>query len=317
MKVKVDCQHKIFLPDVGMYVGCGRCAVCRQKRSNSWFVRLWHEQKYSLSSLFFTLTYNNEHLPTKEITCLTDGGDRYFELDDPHFRGSSGDCRKVTMSVPTFEPNDVKKFIKLIRFELGSRCAVKYFIIGEYCPTTYRPHYHGILFNFPREYWHLLDKYWSSKYGFIKTSPVCTDNHIRYVSKYCTQSTALPSLYNLKQLRFRTMASHGLGLSYIENAEVFQYHKDTLSCQVKIGGYDYALPRYYRDKIFDEEEKEVIRNVAIEADKQYRAWYKSKFFDTGYDTSYPQVRRRYLEVYDAFMKKVKDKSKKRKIHESV
>lgn len=317
MKVKLECQHKIFLKDVGMYVGCGRCAVCRQKRSNEWYVRLTQEQKCSHSSLFFTLTYNDEHLPYKEIDCITDGCGRYFEPGTKYFVGSRSNFTRVKLQVPSFEPNDIKKLLKLIRYELNGTREIKYFIVGEYCPTSYRPHYHGVIFNFPRKYWYMLYKYWAASKGYIKVSTVCTDNHIRYVSKYCTEITTLPPLYNLKALRFRTMASKGLGLSYIENAENYLYHKNTLSCQVKINGFDYHLPRYYREKIFDDEEKELIRKAAEEAQEEYKAWYKRQYVDTGYDQGYPLNRYKYREVYNDFIQKVKDKSKKRKIHESL
>ena len=48
-------------------------------------------------------------------------------------------------------------------------------------------------------------------------------------------------------------------MSYLEDA--YNYHKDTLANFATYpGGIKGSLPRYYKDKIFDEEEKEIIKN---------------------------------------------------------
>lgn len=105
-------------------------------------------------------------------------------------------------------------------------------------------------------------------------------------------------------MRFRTQCSHYIGLDYINNPEVVNYHKTTLNTTVMIDGIKYAMPRYYRDKIFDDEDKETIRKNAEEAAINYDKWYKEKFIDTGYDTP---NRTRSKEVYNDFIKKVKKK----------
>lgn len=63
--------------------------------------------------------------------------------------------------------------------------------------------------------------------------------------------------------------SQGLGKSYIDNPSVRAYHKRDLSKNYVTtkGGYRVAMPRYYREKLLDEFEKEAQRgiiNVALE-----------------------------------------------------
>ena len=43
---------------------CGRCFECQKAYSNEWALRLYHEKKYHLYSLFLTLTYDDAHCPS-------------------------------------------------------------------------------------------------------------------------------------------------------------------------------------------------------------------------------------------------------------
>ena len=47
-----------------MYVPCGHCTNCVTNYRNNLARRLDLEKEGSVSSLFFTLTYDNEHIPT-------------------------------------------------------------------------------------------------------------------------------------------------------------------------------------------------------------------------------------------------------------
>ena len=46
-----------------VYVDCGKCSACLHKKSAELTNRVASEVKQHLYSLFFTLTYDNEHLP--------------------------------------------------------------------------------------------------------------------------------------------------------------------------------------------------------------------------------------------------------------
>lgn len=91
-------------------IPCGGCIGCRIDRSQQWAVRLMHEANYWDQKCFVTLTYDELTVPSNGSLCK-----------DHH-----------------------QKFLKRLRKAHGGK--IKYFLCGEYGETTYRPHYHAILF---------------------------------------------------------------------------------------------------------------------------------------------------------------------------
>ena len=51
-----------------LYVGCRKCSSCLNKRSIQWIERIEKECKLHRYSVFFTLTYDNDHLPYYSLT---------------------------------------------------------------------------------------------------------------------------------------------------------------------------------------------------------------------------------------------------------
>lgn len=90
-------------------VPCGRCFGCRLERSKMWAVRCMHESQMHDASSFVTLTYSDDHLPVN-------GSLNYKDFQD---------------------------FMKRLRKRYG---AVRYYMCGEYGETTWRPHFHALLF---------------------------------------------------------------------------------------------------------------------------------------------------------------------------
>lgn len=106
-------------------VPCGKCDGCRLDRSKAWADRMLAEYEYPVSpecrrkALFITLTYDDAHLPL--VTCT-----------DRQRRG-------------TLKQRDTQLFLKRLRKHFVPR-KLRYFVCGEYGGTTFRPHYHMILF---------------------------------------------------------------------------------------------------------------------------------------------------------------------------
>lgn len=109
---------------------CGQCKSCKLEKSRQWAARMMHEAAYweefkNKSSLFLTLTYNDEHLPM------------YGTLVKEH----------------------IQEFFKRLRWHIG-RDKLRYYVVGEYgsqcpdheiincpvCGPLQRPHYHAIIF---------------------------------------------------------------------------------------------------------------------------------------------------------------------------
>lgn len=258
-RVRLECQRQISVlnPKSGRYikVGCGKCPVCRMKRSNQWFVRLRKQLDSSKSAYFVTLTYSDENIPH-------------------HANGT-----------PTFCKSDLQKFNKRVRKHLSKLSGYseiqgyKYFLVAEYGPTTLRPHYHAILFNLPtndlEEARKFLEKRWDK--GFVTVS-FLNSKRIHYTAKYCTAITLLPKELMTKEFRPFTLCSKHLGVCYLTD-DIIHYHQMELNTKVKIDGFDYAMPRYYRNKIFDEYTLEMLAEAAEAEADEYQWDYFTRFYD--------------------------------------
>lgn len=104
-------------------IPCGKCVGCRMEYSRQWANRCMLELEYHESAYFVTLTYDDYHVPRS-----------YYP--DP-------DTGEAQLSL-TLQPDDVTLFLKRLRKNTGQE--FRYFYCGEYGPSTWRPHYHLIIF---------------------------------------------------------------------------------------------------------------------------------------------------------------------------
>lgn len=166
------CDNPSYLKDKDMYVPCGQCLACRSAKTAHWLDRLDNEARMSASVLFITLTYDNEHVPLLEYdegakafySNRTPNDDIY--VDDYHqydlfFRFPQVEDRRNVFTnnlkkCSYVNKTDVQKFLKRLRSLIAydrenlipenANKALRYFIVSEYGPKTYRAHYHGLLF---------------------------------------------------------------------------------------------------------------------------------------------------------------------------
>lgn len=227
-------------------VPCGKCFECLQKRRNDWTFRISKELEVSTAAHFITLTYDEDNLPRDEN-------------DNP--------CVEV---------KDVQLFFKRLRKKIHP-FKVRYFLTSEYGGKTYRPHYHLILFNFPDSYNVLetIESTWSN--GFVVVDKV-TPARIRYVTKYCLQDISLPDL--LRKPFMTCSKRPSIGSNYMKD-KIIKYHKKTLETTVMLNGYKYRMPKYYQDRIFNDDEKLQIRmrNLAHGKKKLEEFYEKYKDYD--------------------------------------
>lgn len=123
-------EYGFLPPGVDGYAGkpveipCGQCIGCRIQRSRQWADRCLMElTQHPEGGYFVTLTYNDMHLP-------------WSWYSDP-FTGEA-------QASLTLDRRDVQLFLKRLRKSTGQD--LRYFGCGEYGPTTFRPHYHLIIF---------------------------------------------------------------------------------------------------------------------------------------------------------------------------
>lgn len=131
--VKLSYVYRLFDGDLSSYIvrrgdyedylfmmaPCGKCLLCKSKKQNDFVFRAAMESAtYDVPPYFFTLTYENRHLP-------------------PH-----GELRY----------KDVQDFFKRLRRKWdrqGLKHDIRYIVAGEYGRRRGRCHYHIILFNNP------------------------------------------------------------------------------------------------------------------------------------------------------------------------
>lgn len=144
---------------------------------------------------------------------------------------------------------DVQLFFKKLR-KVNS-CKVRYYAVGEYGSRTHRAHYHAIVFNLDRD----LDilPLWS--HGHIMLGTV-TPASIHYVTKYVINKIDYDK--NSDQNKpFALMSRRpGIGSRYLDI--MVKWHREDSRNYVVNQGFKQALPRFYRDRMWDDFERQLL-----------------------------------------------------------
>lgn len=170
-------------------VPCGHCLGCRLDRSKYWAERMLLEYAThrdgipDKSALFVTLTYDDDHVPF--VRCH-DGVMRH-----------------------NLDPRDPQLFIKRLRKFYDTRFdrKLRFYLCGEYGSTTFRPHYHMILFG-------------ATIADFPDAFVYSTDTHSKQGDGVLYESLTLDSIWSFGAVRFsvanfQTFAYVGLSLIHI------------------------------------------------------------------------------------------------------
>lgn len=205
-------------------VPCGKCPKCKLKRANAWIFRLLQEEKVHQNALFVTLTYSNENVP------ITPKG------------------------FMTLVKRDYQLFMKRLRYNTGNK-KIKYYACGEYGTTTWRPHYHAIMYDVTHEQ---IEKAWTLGHIYVGT---VTGASIGYTTKYICKDKRVPLHGNDDRIPEFSLMSQRLGKNYITPAKTKWHIENNASYVVVEGGYKQPLPRYYRNFIFNEDQKQKINHL--------------------------------------------------------
>lgn len=222
--------------DYQILIDCGKCLGCLRDKARSWRVRLLHEHMYG----------NHD-----SCTCLTlTISPEYYEQFQT----------KETMA------SAMRAFIDRLRNYTPGRRSPKRFFISELGEERGRLHFHGFIWdcNIPERQ---LARIW--RYGFICARPLRSAKQLSYATKYITK----PAVGFHKPTIF---VSPGLGRSYCDQDIWRSWHKkgnanDPLNLYCKFDSFVYAMPRYYRSKIFTDDE---IRNFKVLLSKSERPFEK-------------------------------------------
>ena len=240
-------------------IPCGQCMSCRLEKQRVWSVRMMNEAAFweealGKSSIFVTLTYDDQHI-------------------HPHH---------------TLVKDDIQRFFKRLWWKVESD-KLRYYVVGEYgsqcpdhelydcpqCGPLQRPHYHALIFG-----WHpppndkerlctshgvpiykskIIDDAWGMgqhEYG------TCTFESCSYVSGYITKKQTGPDapdyytrhIWQTDQIvdiepEFAMMSKNpGIGKYYFDAYHENMYQRDQLSVP---GRGDVGKPPPYYDAHFE------------------------------------------------------------------
>lgn len=207
---------------------CGCCIECRKEKQREWRVRL-EEEIRSNFGYFTTLTISPENI--KEIELIT--GLKWKE-----------------------NPNEIatkalRLFLERVRKDTGK--SIRHWCVTELGEKNDRIHLHGIFFG--QKAAELIRKHW--KYGFVFIGGYCNSRSINYMTKYMLK-------VDIKHPKFKqiVLASPGIGAGYMDRLDYLwqkqNYKNINVATYTLRNGTKMAMPKYYKNKIFTEEEREVM-----------------------------------------------------------
>lgn len=273
-------------------IACGKCVGCRLDYSRQWANRCMLELDYHDSAYFVTLTYNDFSVPKSF----------YPDPDTGEAQQSLTLCKR-----------DWQLFMKRLRKQHPDD-NIRFFMCGEYGPSTFRPHYHAIIFGL-----HLndlvpwsksslgyqyylspsLSRAWSSRgsardlFGEEFSTPLAELGHV-LVGEVTWDTCAYTARYIMKKLKgpeaqfysdfnlvppFVLMSRRpGIARQYFDDhPDIYEY--DFINIKTEKGGRKVRPPRYY-DQLFDLQQPERMAEIKVTRQKMAEAVQRLKLSRT-------------------------------------
>lgn len=216
------CKDKrlLYIP-----IKCGYCIECRKQKQREWRVRL-EEELRSNYGYFITLTISPEGI--KELEEKTE----LKWKENPNEIATKG----------------LRLFLERVRKDTGK--SMRHWCVTELGENNDRIHLHGVFFG--QRSAELIKKHW--KYGFIFIGQYCNSRSVNYMTKYMLK-------VDVKHKEFKqiVLASPGIGDGYFDRLD-WQWQKQNYE-KIEVPTYTFrngtkmAMPKYYKDKLFTEQER--------------------------------------------------------------
>lgn len=244
----LHCYHpKKIRNRVGEWIttSCGCCPAClaRMSKKASYQCSL-HEQDYQYC-MFVTLTYSNENIPLLRLEEFQDNGNNshYYRMYDVTERLQAAQniignfVANAVMTpfyvsqirrkfhyfgndVPYLSKYDGQCFLKRFRKHLSkiTNDKVTYYMVGEYGPVHFRPHFH-ILFFFDSEtilshFGEVLRKAWTlGRLDYSQSRGKCSS----YVAQYVNSRNSVPRIYQDRSVRPFCLHSQKFAQRFYQN----------------------------------------------------------------------------------------------------
>lgn len=225
-------------------IPCGQCIECRQQKAREWQVRLGEEIKEHNYNYFITLTFGPK------------------ELAEVKKKSGLSECNALAAYATRH---------MLERWRKKHKKSLKHWLITELGHEgTERIHMHGMIFSDEQLQFAPGDEnnmvkweYW--KYGHIFVGTYCNQATVNYIVKYINKIDN-----DHKGFVGQILCSPGLGKNWIEGKEqLYRYRpKNSIDYYVLNNGCRVKLPKYYKNKLYTEEEREKIWREFMDKNEQ-------------------------------------------------
>lgn len=251
-------------------IPCGQCLGCRLDHAAEWANRCMVEAEQYDSNYFITLTYDDDHL---------------------HHQAYGDENGEAVLNSVLWK-KDLQDFWKRLRKATGQM--IRYYACGEYGDTTFRPHYHAIVFNLqlddlerfggspamPTFTSKFLSKIW--KHGHVLVANVCYET-CAYVARYVVKKSTgkLADFYDYYNLtpEFVVMSRKpGIARNFYDKS---LFEDDFITFATKRKGIKFKPPRYYK-KLLEAEDPQAYKEVSERNKLQGEMMKAAKLAESSY-----------------------------------
>lgn len=228
-------------------ISCGNCIECRKKKARDWRVRLLEEYRTDQSGQFVTLTFAEDKLRAAEIKAETREANQV-----------------ATVAIRDFLERWRKKYKK----------SVKHWFITELGhKNTERLHIHGIIYTDKTA--EEIEERWQN--GKVDVGYSMNEKTINYVIKYVTKVDK-----DHKGFTGKILTSPGLGKDYLKKKTYYnRFIGEKTEDNIKLdNGTIMQMPTYYRNKIYTEEQREIMWKAKIDKNEAYVMGQKIRNINT-------------------------------------
>ena len=241
-------------------IGCGNCMECRKQKQRAWQVRMLEDIKYNRNGKFVTFTFSNEAYT--ELAAEFEGVSTGYDLDNAI----------ATLAVRRFLERWRKQYKKSLRHWLVTE-------LGH--NGTENIHLHGIIWT--DEPLTTVAQKW--QYGFTWTGD--GDQKVNYVNaKTVNYITKYVSKVDKDHLYYKSivLTSPGIGNGYTKKNIMSKHNRfngtNTIEHYRTDTGHKIAMPIYWRNKIYTDEEREKLWLYRLDKNERWVCGEKIRADDT-------------------------------------
>ena len=291
-------QRTIYVP-----IGCGVCIECRKQNARQWQVRLHEDIKKHTNGKFITLTFSDKGF--KKIW----EDDLEYEKKLEKQKNKPKKPRKPLSECKGYDLDNaiatraMRYFLE--RWRKKHKKSLRHWMVTEIGGNnTERIHIHGIVWC---DDLNEVEKHW--QYGIVwkgkekqngTLENYVNERTVNYIVKYLTKIDEKHKAY-----KSIVLTSPGIGANYTESGNHYTNKfkgNETSETYRTNTGHKIALPIYWRNKIYTEEEREKLWIQKLEKEERWvcgeRISVKNNDKDYMELVKYHRIRTAYLGYHE-------------------